>query len=86
MASDAKGTPVPAPSVGLFWRASSPGAAPFVEVGTQVSPDDTIGIVEVMKLMTRVPAGVPGVVTAVLVADGGMVEHGQPLILIDPSA
>lgn len=83
---DAKGTPVPAPSVGLFWRAPSPGAAPFVEVGTQVSPEDTVGIVEVMKLMNRVPAGVSGVVTAVLVANGGMVEHGQPLVLIDPSA
>lgn len=83
---DAKGTPVPAPSVGLFWRAPSPGAAPFVEVGTQVGPEDTVGIVEVMKLMNRVPAGVAGIVTAVLVANGGMVEHGQALILIDPSA
>lgn len=83
---DAKGTPVPAPSVGLFWRAPSPGAAPFVDVGTQVGPEDTVGIVEVMKLMNRVPAGVAGIVTAVLVANGGMVEHGQPLVLIDPSA
>jgi acetyl-CoA carboxylase biotin carboxyl carrier protein len=83
---DAKGTPVPAPSVGLFWRAPSPGADPFVEVGTQVGPEDTVGIVEVMKLMNRVPAGISGVVTAVLVENGGMVEHGQPLALIDPSA
>jgi acetyl-CoA carboxylase biotin carboxyl carrier protein len=82
----AGGTPVPAPSVGLFWRAPSPGAPPFVEVGTRVSPDDTVGIVEVMKLMNRVPAGVAGVVTAVLVENGGMVEHGQPLILVDTSA
>ena len=82
---DASGTPVLAPSIGLFWRAPSPGAPPFVEVGTRVGPEDTIGIVEVMKLMNRVPAGTAGVVTAVLVPNGGMVEHGQPLVLIDPS-
>ncbi len=79
------GTPVLAPSVGLFWRAPSPGAPPFVEVGTRVGTEDTIGILEVMKLMNRVPAGIAGVVTAVLVENGGMVEHGQPLVLIDPN-
>jgi acetyl-CoA carboxylase biotin carboxyl carrier protein len=83
---DAPGTPVLAPSVGLFWRAPSPGAPPFVDVGTRVGPEDTVGIVEVMKLMNQVPAGVAGVVTAVLVENGGMVEHGQPLVLVDPSA
>ncbi len=83
---DASGTPVVAPSVGLFWRAPSPGAPPFVEVGTRVDAEATIGIVEVMKLMNQVPAGMAGVVTAVLVENGGMVEHGQPLVLIDPKA
>jgi acetyl-CoA carboxylase biotin carboxyl carrier protein len=82
---EATGTPVLAPSVGLFWRAPSPGAPPFVEVGSRVGPEDTIGILEVMKLMNRIPAGASGVVTAVLVDNGGMVEHGQPLVLIDPS-
>ena len=84
-AHDASGTPVLSPSVGLFWRAPSPGAAPFVEVGSRVGPEDTVGIVEVMKLMNRVPAGVAGVVASVLVENGGMVEHGQPLVVIDPS-
>ncbi len=83
---EASGIPVAAPSVGLFWRAPSPGAPPFVDVGTRVGPEDVIGIVEVMKLMNRVAAGISGVVTAVLVENGGMVEHGQPLVLIDPSA
>lgn len=83
---EASGIPVAAPSVGLFWRAPNPGAPPFVDVGTRVGPEDVIGIVEVMKLMNRVPAGITGVVTAVLVENGGMVEHGQPLVLIDPSA
>jgi acetyl-CoA carboxylase biotin carboxyl carrier protein len=82
---DAPGTPVLAPSVGLFWRAPSPDAPPFVEVGTRVGPEDTVGIVEVMKLMNRVPAGVAGVVTSVLVPNGGMVEHGQPLVMVNPS-
>ena len=82
----ATGFPVLAPSVGLFWRAPSPGAPPFVDVGTRVEAEDVIGIVEVMKLMNRIPAGVAGVVTAVLAENGGMVEHGEPLVLIDPSA
>jgi acetyl-CoA carboxylase biotin carboxyl carrier protein len=85
-ASAVSGIPVPAPSVGLFWHAPSPGAAPFVEVGARVGPEDVVGIVEVMKLMNRVPAGVAGVVSAVLVENGGMVEHGQPLVLIDAAA
>lgn len=83
---EASGVPVAAPSVGLFWRAPSPGAPPFVDVGTRVGPEDVVGIVEVMKLMNRVTAGTSGVVTAVLVENGGMVEHGQPLVLIDPAA
>ena len=76
------GTPVVSPSVGLFWRAPSPDSPPFVEVGSQVGPDDTIGIVEVMKLMTPVPAGRAGTVSAVLADNGAMVEHGQALVLI----
>lgn len=82
---DVSGAPVLSPSVGLFWRAPTPGAPPFVEVGTRVGPEDTIGIVEVMKLMNRVPAGVAGVVASVLVENGGMVEHGQHLVVINPS-
>ena len=78
----ATGTPVVSPSVGLFWRAPSPDAAPFVEVGTRVGPEDTIGIVEVMKLMTPVAAGRAGTVSAVLADNGAMVEHGQTLVLI----
>ena len=78
----ATGTPVVSPSVGLFWRAPSPDAPPFVEVGSRVGPEDTVGIVEVMKLMTPVAAGTAGVVSAVLADNGAMVEHGQALVLI----
>ena len=80
--AEMNGTPVVSPSVGLFWRAPSPDSPPFVEVGSRVGPDDTIGIVEVMKLMTPVPAGRAGTVSAVLADNGAMVEHGQALVLI----
>ena len=79
---EATGTPVVSPSVGLFWRAPSPDSPPFVEVGSVVGPEDTVGIVEVMKLMTPVPAGRAGTVSAVLADNGAMVEHGQALVLI----
>ena len=78
----ATGTPVVSPSVGLFWRAPSPDSPPFVEVGSPVAPGDTIGIIEVMKLMTPVAAGWAGTVSAVLAENGAMVEHGQALVLI----
>ena len=77
------GIPVVSPSIGLFWRAPAPGAPPFVEVGSRVGADDTVGIVEVMKLMSPIRAGVAGIVTAVLVDNGAMVEHGQPLVLVE---
>jgi acetyl-CoA carboxylase biotin carboxyl carrier protein len=80
----AAGVPVASTTVGIFWVAPAPGAPPFVEVGDRVSADDTVGIVEVMKLMNHVPAGVDGVVTAVLVANGEAVEFGQTLALVDP--
>jgi len=77
---------VESPSVGVFWRASSPGAAPFVEVGQEVAAGDTIGIVEMMKLMNNVAAGVDGVVTAIHVENSGSVEFGTPLVTIEPKA
>ncbi len=75
-----------APSVGVFWRSPSPGAPPFVEVGTTVAVGDTIGIVEVMKLMNHVVADVAGTVTAVFPANGEHVEFGTPLVAIRPDA
>jgi acetyl-CoA carboxylase biotin carboxyl carrier protein len=83
---DAVGTVIASPSVGLFWRAPSPSSPPFVEVGARVSAGDTVGIVEVMKLMNHVVAPVGGSVTAIHVANGDMVEFGQPLVVVDPEA
>ncbi|MFD3582276.1 acetyl-CoA carboxylase biotin carboxyl carrier protein [Streptomyces sp. NPDC058683] len=78
----AEGTPVPAPMIGVFYRSPSPGAPPFVEPGTTVEPDTTVGIIEVMKLMNPVAAGVAGTLTDFLVKDGEQVEFGQPLAVV----
>ncbi len=72
-----------APMVGTFYRAPEPGAPPFVEPGRRVSPDTTVCIIEVMKLMNSIPAGHAGVVTQVYVGNAEPVEYGQPLIAID---
>ena len=76
------GVAVVSPSVGIFWRAPSPTSAPFVEVGSLVDAEDTVGIVEVMKLMQQVLAGVSGVVIALEIENGGTVEYGQPLVYV----
>jgi acetyl-CoA carboxylase biotin carboxyl carrier protein len=78
------GTKIDSPSVGLFWRAPSPGAPPFVEVGGRVAAGETVAIVEVMKLMNHVASPVDGVVTAILVENGASVEFGQPIVVVDP--
>ncbi len=75
---------VAASSMGIFWRSPSPGAAPFVSIGDIVSHDTTVCIIEVMKLMHRICAGVQGVVVAVLVEDSHSVEAGQPLLIVEP--
>ncbi|HET8616832.1 MAG TPA: acetyl-CoA carboxylase biotin carboxyl carrier protein [Actinomycetales bacterium] len=73
---------VRAPIAGVFYRAPSPGAEPFVEVGQHVDEDTVIGIVEVMKLMNTVRSGVAGTVTEVCVDDAALVEFEQPLIRV----
>jgi acetyl-CoA carboxylase biotin carboxyl carrier protein len=75
---------IKSPMVGTFYRCPEPGAKPFVEVGQQVSPDATVCIIEVMKLMNSLPAGTSGRVTHVLVNDAQPVDMGQALIVIDP--
>lgn len=85
-ATNGHGVPVAAPSVGLFWRSPSPGAPPFVDVGSRVGPDDTIAIIEVMKLMSPLKAGLSGVVTAILAENGATVARGDALVLVDPEA
>lgn len=70
------------PMVGTFYRAPSPDAAPFVEVGQTVKEGQTICIVEAMKLMNEIEADASGVIKAILVENGQPVEYGQPLFVI----
>ena len=77
-------TVIKSPMVGTFYRASEPGAGPFVEVGASVAPDTTVCIIEVMKLMNSIVAQCRGTVAEILVGDGEAVEYGQPLIVISP--
>ncbi len=73
---------VPAPLLGTFYRAPKPGAPPYVEAGAAVEVDTIVGIIEVMKLMNTVRAGVRGVVAEVLAADGALVEFGETLLRV----
>ena len=74
-----------APMVGTFYRSPEPGAPPFIDVGAKVKADTTVCIIEVMKLMNSVAAGVKGTVTHVFAENAQMVEYGQPLIAIRPA-
>lgn len=76
--------PVRAPMLGTFYRAPAPGKAPYVQPGDVVDEDDIIGLIEVMKLFTQIPAGVAGRVVEIVAQDANLVEYGQPLVLIEP--
>jgi len=73
---------ITAPMLGIFYRSPSPGEKPFVEVGDKVTPDDTVCLLEVMKLFNSVKAGAAGMVEEILVENGALVEYGQRLMLI----
>jgi acetyl-CoA carboxylase biotin carboxyl carrier protein len=73
---------VPSPMLGTFYRAEAPGAPPFVEVGATVEPDSTVCIIEVMKMMNSVAAGVSGTVVEVCAENGELVEYGEPLLRV----
>jgi len=74
---------VKSPMVGTFYRAASPGAKPFVEVGDTVSVGQTVCIIEAMKLMNEIEADKAGVIRAILCENGQAVEYGQPLVVIE---
>ena len=77
------GFSVAAPMVGTFYASSSPGAAPYVQVGDRVNEGDTLCIIEAMKMMNQIDADVSGVVKSIRVQNGEPVEYGQTLIVID---
>jgi acetyl-CoA carboxylase biotin carboxyl carrier protein len=75
---------VPSPFLGIFYRAPKPGQPPFVELGSTVQEDTVIGIIEVMKLMNSVRAGVAGEIVEILGDNGALVEYGEILIRVRP--
>ena len=75
---------VPAPLLGIFYRAPKPGEPPFVDVGSRVEADTIIGIIEVMKLMNTVRAGQRGEVAAIPARNGELVEYGEALLFVRP--
>ena len=77
------GHTVKSPMVGTFYRASSPGAKPFVEIGDTIKEGETICIVEAMKILNEIEADKSGTVTKILVDNGQAVEYGQPLYVIE---
>lgn len=78
-----EGHVVKSPMVGTFYRASSPGAKAFVDVGSQVKEGDTICIVEAMKILNEIEADKSGTIVRVLGENGQAVEYGQPLFVIE---
>jgi acetyl-CoA carboxylase biotin carboxyl carrier protein len=79
----ASGHTVKSPMVGSFYRTSSPGAKPFVEIGDEVAVGDTICIIEAMKIMNEIEADKAGVIKKIMVENGAAVEYGQPLFVIE---
>jgi acetyl-CoA carboxylase biotin carboxyl carrier protein len=79
----ARGHQVTAPMVGTFYSGPAPGAKPFVEIGSEVKPGDTLCVIEAMKMMNQIESEVAGKVVSVLVENGNPVEFGPALFLIE---
>ena len=84
-AAASKGHAVKSPMVGTFYRAPSPGAKPFVEVGQTVKQGQTLCIIEAMKMLNQIEADVSGVVSEILVENGQAVQFDQPLFMVEPA-
>src|SRR5687767_12766157 len=76
--------PITAPLLGTFYVAPEPGAPPFVQVGSAVTEDTTVGLIEVMKVFNSVRANVNGTLVQVVAQNGQFVEYGQTLFLVKP--
>jgi len=79
-----KGVPITSPMVGTFYRAPSPGAPPFTDLGKTVSVGQIVCIIEAMKLMNEIESDVSGKVVEMCVQDGQPVEYGQVLMIVEP--
>jgi acetyl-CoA carboxylase biotin carboxyl carrier protein len=76
---------IEAPMLGTFYRAEGPGKQPFVDVGVEVEADSTVCIIEVMKMMNSVPAGIAGTIVEICSENAEMVEYGAPLFRVRPA-
>ena len=74
---------VKSPMVGTFYRSASPGAKPFIDIGSQVKEGETICIIEAMKILNEIEADKSGTVTQILCQNGQAVEYGQALVVIE---
>jgi acetyl-CoA carboxylase biotin carboxyl carrier protein len=79
----ARGQQVTAPMVGTFYSGPAPGAKPFVEIGAEVKPGDTLCVIEAMKMMNQIESEIAGRVVSILVENGSPVEFGQALFIIE---
>ncbi len=77
------GHTVKSPMVGTFYRSSSPGAKPFVEIGSQIKEGETVCIIEAMKILNEIEADKSGIVSKLLCENGQAVEYGQALFVIE---
>ncbi len=77
---------IKSPMLGTVYRRPSPDAPPYVEIGSFVKEDDTVCLIEVMKVFTAVKAGVRGYISEILIETNDMVEYGQPLFNVRPAA
>ena len=75
---------IESPMLGVFYRAPSPGAPPFVDVGTRVEEETVVCLIEVMKMMNAVPAGVAGTIVEVCAVNAEAVEYGATLFRLEP--
>ncbi len=74
---------IESPMLGVFYRASAPGAEPYVDVGTRVEPETVVCLIEVMKMMNSIPAGVSGTIVEICAENAELVEFGQPLFRVE---
>lgn len=77
---------ISAPMIGTFYRAEAPGAAPYVDLGSRVEPNTVVCLIEVMKMMNPIPAGVGGTIIEVCATNAEPVEYGAPLFQVQPGA
>lgn len=75
---------ITATTVGIFYAQSEPGAPPYVKVGDVVEKDTTVGLIEIMKVYSAIPAGIRGKIAQICVENGQFVEYGQPLFYVEP--